>query len=658
MVERNGLKIDTALNEVFYGNKREKLEQKQIDLLLFLLDTPNKLVTKEDIHSTVWNRTIVTDSALSRNIGAIRRMFQNLSISHLSLKVKMKKGYILYAEPLENDNAHIGMPSEASKTHSTNTKDTGNLYRLLSILFIAIVSVVFFSGLFNPVGSRIISLPITTASATIEHVSNSNIELGKEKAYVAYIQYDNGLSYFANSQGYSTIVREGNKIEKYKVKGWVKDFVFMPEYLVVHKIFKDQCHIQLFSLNNKDNETNLLCQNSPGSSALTQLSDNELLFSDGKDASNNLYTIDVENATIRFTHATPKHVQDIYNISLSPNSDKLAFLALTDEGKVSLFIGDFNSASEYTEVGLDNPPKNLQWLDNTFVAYIDTRNSVLTAHSYDEENIKYYSLGKEKLTGFYSTNNDEILFSHIQGSMKTYTVTNFNGLVKATFTFATELKRVSFVNGFIYFVSATDGVDNVWARNNESTNQSTFYDKAVKIKDVEIKEGVVIVATENSLDFWSGGNLKNSYPYSIDRIIDSASPMNPYVLKNSNLLRLNDNGITVHARKVSSAYEYNDQIWLTYEDREGLFILSNDKLSLHSNKSCSGKFARIQYVDEDSLYCTLRDGTESLFQLNLRKNKEESVSTNGVVIDINNDDVFVRTDNDEVIHLGLAKTPF
>lgn len=658
---RFGVELNESLNTVRFKHQSVQLEQKQFELLLYLLDSANQLVNKEDIHRHVWQQTVVSDSALSRNIGALRRAFEALEIPHLSLSVKAKKGYILHVSPSDGDGCTDIVPQTTSQTSAIKTNRRFNIWRtvigivLLLIVIGVVTHLLEFDGHSNP------SLTMHTESVTNQTVSNTNIALDSNDN-VSFIQHDYGVTYSNSSKGFSTIIRQGNTIERYRIKGWVSSFVWTKNYLAAHRLLDNQCSIYLIHLTADNDSISIPCQDHAGGSAMALLSDDTLIFSDGEGATNYLYTVDLVEQSMRKSIATPNHVRDIYSIHVSPQQDKIAFLATTVEGRISLFMGENNSLTEFSEIRVNTIPKTIQWLNNQIVAYIDTKNALLVTHNYHSSEIRNYTLGDKRLSGYFAVNDDNILVSYITGQQQNYSIINQFNVRLPELSFSTSLHLASLKNESMHFVEQNAGVENIWAKDDIGLIQVTFYNQKNSIVDYKIGDASVVVATETSVDIWEDSALVKSYPYAVDRIVQSTGLTTPFVLKDGNLMRFNDTSIDIHIARVASAFEANGYLWLTFTDKPGLYLrnnyLSNDGVqSLHSENTCGGIYSHIKYVDDDGLYCLIRDGSESLVYIDFLTKTESLIETDGQVIAVHNDHILTKTMDTQIVYLGIFSMP-
>jgi len=65
--------VDTSLREVCRAGKAVHVEPQVFDLLAFLIEHRDRVVSKDDILNAIWEGRIVSEAALSSRINAIRR---------------------------------------------------------------------------------------------------------------------------------------------------------------------------------------------------------------------------------------------------------------------------------------------------------------------------------------------------------------------------------------------------------------------------------------------------------------------------------------------------------------------------------------------------------------------------------------------------------
>ena len=76
--------LDIDRRELWRGNDAVAIEPQVFDLLHYLIQNRERVVSKEDLIAHVWNGRIVSDSSLSSRITAVRR------ITHARLRADAK----------------------------------------------------------------------------------------------------------------------------------------------------------------------------------------------------------------------------------------------------------------------------------------------------------------------------------------------------------------------------------------------------------------------------------------------------------------------------------------------------------------------------------------------------------------------------------------
>ena len=71
-------RLDVAQHRLWRGRREIRLRPKSWDLLHHLLTQPGVLVTREALHRAIWPDAAVSDDALTRVIGELRRALQGL----------------------------------------------------------------------------------------------------------------------------------------------------------------------------------------------------------------------------------------------------------------------------------------------------------------------------------------------------------------------------------------------------------------------------------------------------------------------------------------------------------------------------------------------------------------------------------------------------
>lgn len=104
--------IDLAARSIRRGDEDVHLRPKTFDVLLYLVQNPERVVTKEELVEACWKDTAVTDDALIRCILEIRRLLGDDPKAPVFIKNIPKVGYRLIAPVVEEDATIVPLPAE------------------------------------------------------------------------------------------------------------------------------------------------------------------------------------------------------------------------------------------------------------------------------------------------------------------------------------------------------------------------------------------------------------------------------------------------------------------------------------------------------------------------------------------------------------------
>jgi len=97
IVSIDGWQIDASSCRLLRNGDVKKLEPRSMELLLYLLDHPDRVVTRQEIEDNVWQGRVVGYDALSASIAKIRKAFGDSSKQPRILETIPKVGYRLVA---------------------------------------------------------------------------------------------------------------------------------------------------------------------------------------------------------------------------------------------------------------------------------------------------------------------------------------------------------------------------------------------------------------------------------------------------------------------------------------------------------------------------------------------------------------------------------
>lgn len=102
--------LDSDRRELWRGSELVSLEPQVFDLLLYLIQNRDRVVSKDDLIASVWSGRIVSDSALDSRINATRKAVGDNGQEQRLIRTVPRKGF-----------RFIGMVDEATKPHETST---------------------------------------------------------------------------------------------------------------------------------------------------------------------------------------------------------------------------------------------------------------------------------------------------------------------------------------------------------------------------------------------------------------------------------------------------------------------------------------------------------------------------------------------------------
>ncbi len=97
--------INTDTQELLYKGKLKKIEPKIFKLLVFMLENPDRVLSREELMSEVWGKQIISDSALSATICAARHAIGDSGSKQQCIKTVSGSGYRFIVEFSCNKNS-------------------------------------------------------------------------------------------------------------------------------------------------------------------------------------------------------------------------------------------------------------------------------------------------------------------------------------------------------------------------------------------------------------------------------------------------------------------------------------------------------------------------------------------------------------------------
>ena len=89
----NGRELDTASMELRVDGAAVTVEPKVFDLLRLLLESRDRIVSRDEIVSTVWNGRFISEATISARISDVRRAIGDDGKSQAVIKTVARRGY-------------------------------------------------------------------------------------------------------------------------------------------------------------------------------------------------------------------------------------------------------------------------------------------------------------------------------------------------------------------------------------------------------------------------------------------------------------------------------------------------------------------------------------------------------------------------------------
>jgi len=123
------VRVEPATFQAFKAGNVIQLEPKALKLLLFLIENRGRLIEKEEILDTIWNGTHVTENALAREIGKLRKTLGDDPKAARYIETVHTRGYRFIAEvTLGNSGssyAREAVSTEVGKDREDTNSETG-----------------------------------------------------------------------------------------------------------------------------------------------------------------------------------------------------------------------------------------------------------------------------------------------------------------------------------------------------------------------------------------------------------------------------------------------------------------------------------------------------------------------------------------------------
>jgi len=117
------IRVEPATFRVFKAGQAIQLEPKALRLLLFLIENRDRAVGKEEILNTVWNGTYVTENALTREIGKLRKLLGDDPKAPKYIETVHTLGYRFIADLDDASSEETPVKAQAPQGETANSRE-------------------------------------------------------------------------------------------------------------------------------------------------------------------------------------------------------------------------------------------------------------------------------------------------------------------------------------------------------------------------------------------------------------------------------------------------------------------------------------------------------------------------------------------------------
>src|SRR5215475_9641423 len=119
--------LDTDRRELRRGHDVVPTTPQALDLLLYLIRSRNRVVSKDDLANAIWNGRIVSDAALTTRLNAVRRAIGDSGEQQRLIKTFPRKGFRFVGDVHDEDRCPgTALVSDALAEPSRLARAAGN----------------------------------------------------------------------------------------------------------------------------------------------------------------------------------------------------------------------------------------------------------------------------------------------------------------------------------------------------------------------------------------------------------------------------------------------------------------------------------------------------------------------------------------------------
>src|SRR6202453_1972044 len=168
------------------AGERIAVEPKAFRVLLFLLQNPGRLITKDEIVSSVWNASAVSDNSLTRSIAQLRRVLGDDSREPLYILTVPTVGYRFLCDV---SSAEDGFGISATRPHlvakGTGTRPRHRLWVVTALCACVLIGISILTRGPHPLATRFLERHTHSAIASLAVLPLTNLSGDPNEEYFA-----------------------------------------------------------------------------------------------------------------------------------------------------------------------------------------------------------------------------------------------------------------------------------------------------------------------------------------------------------------------------------------------------------------------------------------------------------------------------------------
>ena len=115
-------RLDTERRELHRGSERIAVEPQVFDLLIYLLQNRDRVVSKDDLFASVWGGRVVSESTLTSRINAARKALGDSGEDQKLIRTVARKGVRFVGVVVHEAQQRRPAPAVAPRMKSTSSR--------------------------------------------------------------------------------------------------------------------------------------------------------------------------------------------------------------------------------------------------------------------------------------------------------------------------------------------------------------------------------------------------------------------------------------------------------------------------------------------------------------------------------------------------------